>query len=55
MECFAADMPRPAVVVGAICDRDVPALPASPHRGCKPLPQRRGSRQRPRDFRSGAL
>jgi hypothetical protein len=36
-ERFAA--PRPAAVVGAIFNRDAPALPESPHRGCKPLPQ----------------
>jgi len=38
-EYFAANRPRPAAVVGAIFNRDAPALPESPHRGCKPLPQ----------------
>jgi hypothetical protein len=41
-EYFVANRPRPAVV-RAIFNRDVPLLPASPYRGCKPLPQRPAS------------
>ena len=49
---FAAKMPTPATVVGAICNRD---RRDGDGRVCKSLPQRRGSLQRSRNVRRGAL